>query len=211
MPIRILVVDDHTIVRDGLRAILTGDPLLRVVAEAGSGEAAVRLWDEHHPDVTIMDERLPGISGIDAILTIRKHHPEARFVVLTPSSVEDEIQRALSAGVQAYLFIDLVRTELIGAIHRIHRGERYIPAPVTDQLQERRALARPLSEEALTPQEIDVLRLAARGFSYEEIALMLSRSEYEVKRSLRSCIAKLGARNHSEAVTLATVRGYLNV
>jgi DNA-binding NarL/FixJ family response regulator len=211
MPIRILVVDDHSLAREGIRAIVAADPALEVVAEASSGEAAIQLWNEHRPDVTIMDQRLPGISGLDAILVIRHQYPEARFVVVTANGFQEHVQQAVSAGVQGYLFKELVRTELICAIHRIHEGESYYPEPVRRPFHAGRSSAEPEQDVVLTSRELDVLRLVAQGFSNKEIAAMLSLREFTVKSYVQSAIAKLGARDRTHAVTIAISRGFFNV
>lgn len=204
LPIRVLFVDDHTIAREGLRAIISHEADMTIVGEASSGELAIDLWSEVRPDVTIMDLRLSGLSGLDTIIAIRRQNPESRFIVLTSFEGDEHIHRALLAGVQGYLFKDLVRTELIAAIRAVHHGRRYIPAEVSDRLYE----ASPRVD--LTPREVDCLRVVAQGYSNKEIAASLGLSEFTVKGYVQSAISKLSARDRTHAVMLALQRGLLD-
>jgi DNA-binding NarL/FixJ family response regulator len=204
VPIRVLFVDDHTIAREGLRSIITHEQDMDVVGEANSGEAALQLWGDVKPDITIMDLRLPGMSGLDAIQAIRRQHPEAKFIVLTSFVGDEQIHRALLAGVQGYLFKDLVRRELIAAIRAVHQGRRYIPAEVSERLYEN------TPRVDLTPREVDVLRIVAQGRSNKEIATVLGISEFTVKGYVQSAIGKLNARDRTHAVILALQRGLID-
>jgi DNA-binding NarL/FixJ family response regulator len=204
VPIRVLFVDDHTIAREGLRSIITHEEDMDVVGEASNGEAALQLWNEVKPDITIMDLRLPGMSGLDAIHAIRRLHPEAKFIVLTSFVGDEQIHRALLAGVQGYLFKDLVRRELIAAIRAVHQGRRYIPAEVSERLYEN------TPRVDLTPREVDVLRIVAQGRSNKEIGTVLGISEFTVKGYVQSAIGKLNARDRTHAVILAMQRGLID-
>jgi len=169
-PIRIMVVDDHPVVRHGLVSFVQGKPGLAVVAEADTGEEAVRAFREHRPDITLMDLRLPGLSGVGAIGQIRKEFPDARFIVLTTYDGDEAIYAALEAGAFGYLLKSVVADELVSTIREVHAGKKCIPPDVAQKLVER------MFHPVLTPRELDVLRLVARGLSNKEVGAELGMS-----------------------------------
>ncbi len=204
-PIRLLTVDDHDLVRKGLAAILSTEPGIELVAEASTGTHAVRLYREHRPDVTLMDLRLPDQSGIETTRQIRSEFPEAKILVLTSYDGDQDIYRALEAGVRGYLLKEMVHTEVIRAIHVVHSGKRFIPPEVSQQLNGF------FPEVALTPREIEVLALVARGFGNKEVADVLGTATGTVKAHVQSILSKLGARDRTHAVTIALERGIIHL
>lgn len=204
-PISVLSVDDHELVRKGIAAILAAEPGFRLVAEAGNGADAVRLFAEHRPDVTLMDLRLPDKSGVETTLEIRRSFPEARIIALTSYDGDQDIYRALEAGVRGYLLKDMVHTEVIRAIQTVHAGKRFVPHEVSQSLYEF------FPELALTPREVEVLSLVARGFGNKEVAQMLGTASGTVKAQVQSVLSKLGAKDRTHAVTIALERGILHV
>ena len=199
--IRVLVADDHVTVREGLAAIIGRQPDMAVAAEAATGQAAVDLWREHRPDVTLMDLRMPVMDGAVAIAEIRRADPAARIIVLTTFDTDSDISRAIRAGAKGYLLKDTEREELLDTIRRVHAGETCIPPAVVAKL------AAGMSTESLTARELDVLRMLAAGRSNKEIAIKLSITETTVKSHLRSIFTKLGVLSRTEAVTVASRRG----
>ena len=199
--IRVLVADDHVTVREGLAAIIGRQPDMLVAAEAATGQAAVDLWREHRPDVTLMDLRMPVMDGAVAIAEIRRADPAARIIVLTTFDTDTDISRAIRAGAKGYLLKDTEREELLDTIRRVHAGETCIPPAVVAKL------AAGMSSESLTARELEVLRMLAAGRSNKEIAIKLSITETTVKSHLRSIFTKLGVLSRTEAVTVATRRG----
>ena len=199
--IRVLIADDHVTVREGLAAIVGRQPDMEVAAEAATGQAAVDLWRERRPDVTLMDLRMPVMDGAVAIAEIRRVDPSARIIVLTTFDTDNDISRAIRAGAKGYLLKDTEREELLDTIRRVHAGETCIPPAVVAKL------AAGMSSESLTARELDVLRMLAAGRSNKEIALKLSITETTVKSHLRSIFTKLGVLSRTEAVTVATRRG----
>jgi DNA-binding NarL/FixJ family response regulator len=205
MPIRILVVDDHDVVRRGLAAILSIEEDFEMVAEAKTAGEAIRLYREHQPDIVLMDLRLPDNSGIDAARAIRSEFEGARVIALTSYDGDQDIYRALEAGVRGYLLKDSVHTEVPRAIRTVHAGKRYIPGDVTDHLNEF------FPEVALTPREVQVLSLVARGFGNKEVADVLGTASGTVKMQIQSILGKLGAKDRTHAVTIALRRGILHL
>lgn len=203
--IRVLTVDDHELVRKGIAAILSAEPGFELVAEANNGEQAVRLFREHHPDVTLMDLRLPDTSGVDATRQIRSEFPDARIIVLTSYDGDQDIYRALEAGVRGYLLKEMVHSEVLRAIRVVHSGKRFIPAEVSQHLSSF------FPEVALTPREVEVLSLIARGFGNKEVADVLGTAAGTVKAHVQSILSKLGANDRTHAVTIALRRGIIHL
>lgn len=203
-PIRILVVDDHHVVRRGLVALINTEADMRVVAEGANGQQAVELFGEHKPDVTLMDLRLPVLSGVEAIKAIRQESPQARIIVLTTFDGDEDIYRALQAGAQSYLLKDMFLEELTDAIRKVHAGRRTIPPAVAARLAER------VGGPQLTERELDVLRLIVKGRSNREIAADLFISEATVKTHINSLLSKLGVSDRTQAATTALQRGIVH-
>jgi len=205
IPIRILVVDDHHVVRQGLVSMINKEPGLHVVADTGSGEEAVLLFRKHKPDVTLMDLRLPGISGAEAVAAIRGEYPHSRFIVLTTYDGDEDIYRALQAGAQAYLLKGMFREVLIEAVQAVHAGLRRIPPEVQARLDGR------MGSHALTSREVQVLGLIAKGKSNREIATVLSIGDGTVKWFVKNVLSKLGVNDRTLAVTTALQRGIIRL
>src|SRR3989441_5335838 len=199
--IRIVIVDDHPIVREGFGSMIATEPDMAVVAEARDGEEAQRLFRQHLPDVTLMDLRMPGLNGVDTIRAIRSEFPRSRFIVLTTYDGDEDIYRALEAGAQAYLLKDMLCDEILTAIRAVHAGQRRIPAAVGTRLAER------LSGLELSGREQQVLELVAKGKSNKEIATDLDVTEATVKGQLTNILSKLGVSDRTQAVITALRRG----
>lgn len=200
-PIRILVADDHHVVRQGLIALLNTVPELVVVGEAADGEQALAMFHEHKPDVTIMDLRMPKMTGVEAISAIRQANPGARIIVLTTFDGDEDIYRALQAGAKAYLLKDMLSDELVEAIKAVHAGKQRIPAVVAQRLAER------LGGPSLTSRELEVLKCIVAGRSNRDIGLDLKISEATVKTHINSILGKLGVDDRTQAATTALQRG----
>ena len=203
--IRVLIADDHVTVLEGLAAIIGRQPDMMVVAEAADGQEAVDLWTEHHPDVTLLDLRMPTLDGVGVIENIRKQDASARVIVLTTYDSDTEILRAIKAGTKAYLLKDARREELLDCIRKVNRGETCIPASLVEKL------AAGLSSESLTGRELNVLELLAQGKSNKEIGVNLYISETTVKSHLRSIFRKLNVLSRTEAITVASRRGLIRL
>jgi DNA-binding NarL/FixJ family response regulator len=203
--IRVLVADDHPVVRTGLAAVITQEADLELVAEAEHGGQAVALFAEHRPDVVLIDLRMPVMDGIEAIRAIIREFPAARILALTTYEGDADIQRALEAGACGYLLKDMLMTEVITAVRAVHRGERVIPPAVAARL----AQFTPRSD--LTEREIEVLGLVARGLSNKEVANTIGRTDETVKIHLKNIFAKLGVADRTEAVTQALTRGLIHL
>lgn len=203
--IRILVVDDHHIVRQGLVALLSTVSDFEVVAEAEDGTEAVALHRSLHPDVTIMDLRLPRMGGVDAIVAIRAETPQARFIVLTTFDGDEDIYRALQAGAKGYLLKGMNAGELTDAIRTVHAGKTRIPSVVAERLAER------VSGTELTTRELEVLRLIVQGHSNKEIGNQLHISEATVKTHINNLLSKLGVSDRTQAATTALQRGLVHL
>jgi DNA-binding NarL/FixJ family response regulator len=204
-PIRVLVADDHPVVRSGLAGVISGQPELQLVAEAANGKEAVDRFREHRPDVALMDLRMPGMDGVAAIEAINEEFPGARILALTTYEGDVDIHRALAAGARGYLIKDMLLTEVLTAIRAVHRGERVIPVAVAARLAE----FTPRTD--LTEREVEVLKLVARGLSNREVAGAIGRTDETVKVHLKNIFAKLGVADRTEAVTLALSRGILHL
>jgi two-component system, NarL family, response regulator len=204
-PIRIMVVDDHPIVREGFGGMIGTEPDMSVVAEARSGEEAILLFRQHVPDVTLMDLRMPGMNGIATMSVILREFPQSRFIVLTTYDGDEDIYRALQAGAWAYLLKDMLIDEILTAIRAVHSGERRIPAAVGKRLAER------MSGTALSARELDVLQLLGKGRSNREVAAELAITEATVKGHVTNILSKLGVTDRTQAVIIALKRGLIHL
>lgn len=203
--IQILLVEDQSIARLALHTIIDGRPEMRIVAETGTGVEAVALHRQHQPDVTIMDLRLPGMSGFEAISAIRRYAPAARILVLSNYEGSADVHRALHAGAMAYLTKDTGKEELIQAILSVHNGKRYLPSAIGTMLAEQ------LPGSDLTDREMDVLRLLAKGYSNRSISDALSIAENTTRIHVGRILDKLGVEDRTQAVILAIQRGLVHV
>lgn len=204
-PIRLLVADDHTVVRQGLVALLNTVSGFKVVAEAADGAEALERFDQHRPDVALMDLRMPKLGGVEAVTEIRRKHPAARIIVLTTFDGDEEIFRALQAGAKGYLLKGMSGDELIEAVRAVHAGKTRIPAPVAERLAGR------LGGPGLTSRELDVLKAIVAGRSNKEIAQDLVISEATVKTHINNILSKLGVADRTQATTTALQRGIVQL
>lgn len=203
--IRVIVADDHPVVRNGLAGVISQQPELELVAEAGNGRQALALYREHRPDVVLMDLRMPDMDGVSAIRAIRSEFPDARILALTTYEGDVDIHRALEAGARGYLIKDMLLTDVLSAIRAVHRGERVIPPAVAVRLAE----FTPRTD--LSEREVEVLRLVARGLSNRDVANVIGRTDETVKVHLKNIFTKLGVADRTEAVTLAISRGIFHL
>ena len=203
--IRVMVVDDHQVVRQGLVALINTEPGLMTVAEASDGQQAVELFRQHQPDITLMDLRLPVMGGVDATRIIRQEFPTARIIVLTTYDGDEDIYRALKAGAQGYLLKGVSFDDLLDAIRTVYAGARRIPAAVAERLAER------MAGQELTGRELQVLELIVKGRSNKEISTELSISEATVKSHINSLLSKLGVNDRTQAATSALQRGIVHL
>ena len=203
-PIRVLVVEDHNVVRQGLVALLKTVTDMKVVGEASDGKQAVDFFRQHQPDVTIMDLRLPLMSGVEAITAIRREFPAARVIVLTTFDGDEDIYRALQAGARGYLLKDMSGDDLMDAIRTVHAGKSRIPAAVAQRLADR------MIGPDLTARELDVLKLIVAGKSNKEIGQDLFISEATVKTHINNLLSKLGVSDRTQATTTALQRGIVH-
>ena len=203
--IRILTVDDHQLLREGIAAVLESQEDMMVVAEASNGREAVESFRRHRPDVTLMDLRMPDMSGIEAITAIRREFSNARIVVLTTYSGDAQAAAALKAGAAGYLLKNLVRKELIETIRTVHAGKRRVPPEIATEIAEH------VADDALTEREIEVLRRVATGQSNKLIAAELDIAEGTVKTHMKSILPKLDASDRTHAVMIALKRGILDL
>lgn len=204
-PIRILCVDDHPLVREGIAAIVRNEPDMLLVAEASNGHEAIQRFREHRPDVTLMDLRLPDIGGIDAMIAIRTEFADARIIMLTTFEGDVEIRRALQAGALGYMLKTMPRRQLVETIRRVHSGKKHIPPEIAAQLAEH------LSDESLSQREVDVLQKIAGGNRNSDIATLLFISEETVKGHVKHIMEKLGASDRTEAVAIGIRRGIIQL
>jgi len=203
--IRILTVDDHPVLREGIAAVLASEQDMILVAEASNGREAVEQFRAHHPDVTLMDVQMPEVNGIDAIVKIRKEFPDARIIVLTTYTGDAQAARAFKAGAFGYLLKNMVRKELIDTIRTVHAGKKRIPPEIAVEMAQHH------SDDALTLREIEVLREVAAGNANKMVAQLLHISEETVKAHMRSILSKLGANDRTHAVTIAVKRGIIEI
>jgi len=203
--IRILTVDDHPLLRQGITGAINVQSDMTVVAEASDGEEAIAVFRRSRPDITLMDLRLPKLSGIDAITAIRNEFPSARLVVLTTYGGDVQALRAFKAGAVGYLLKSMLRTELVDTIRLVHAGHRRIPPEIAAELAEH------ATDDALSPREIDVLRQVAAGNSNKIVAARLDLSEHTVKGHLKNILSKLHASDRTHAVMIALKRGILEM
>ena len=203
--IRILTVDDHPMLREGIAAVLEAEDDMELVAEASNGREAIEQFRAHRPDVTLMDVQMPEVNGIDAIVKIRKEFPDARIIVLTTYSGDVQASRAFKAGASGYLLKSMVRKELIDTIRLVHVGKKRIPSEIAVELAEHH------SDDALSKREVEVLRAVAAGNANKMVAQLLRVSEETVKAHMRSILSKLGANDRTHAVTIAVKRGIIEI
>ena len=204
-PIRILTVDDHRLLRQGIAGLVAVESDMRVVAEAANGREALQQFRAHRPDITLMDLQMPEMNGLDAISAIRGEYPEARIIVLTTYSGDVQALRALRAGARAYLLKDALDKELLDAIRAVHAGRKAVSPEVSFQLAEH------ATDDALTPGEVRVLRLIAEGRANKEIAASLSTSDATVKGQVQSILSKLGATDRTHAAMIGLKRGIIDL
>ncbi|HEY5929447.1 MAG TPA: response regulator transcription factor [Burkholderiales bacterium] len=199
--IRVLIADDHAVVREGLAAMINRQPDMRVVAEAPDGMEAVRQWSEQRPDVALVDLRMPRLDGVGFISQVRTLDPKARILILTTFDGDEDIYRGMRAGAKAYLLKDAPREQLLDCIRAVHAGDTFLPPNVAAKL------AAQVSEERLTDREQEILKLIAAGDSNKAIARKLNISEGTVKTHVKSVLFKLGATSRTEAAAIAARRG----
>jgi len=203
--IRVMVVDDHPVVRFGISAIISTQPDMAVVAQAVTGREAVELYRKHRPDITLMDLRLPEMSGVEAIRAIREHYPDSGIIVLTTYQGDEDIHRALTAGAQAYLLKGMSQDELVDAIRRVHSGMQYLPSPVLQ------TLARRPPNSDLSVRELQILELIVKGLSNKEIATSLGITEGTVKWHVNIILARLNVSDRTQAAVAALHRGIVEL
>ena len=202
-PIRILTVDDHPLFRNGIAALLATQPDMSLIAEASNGHEAIQQFRMHRPDITLMDLQMPDMNGLDALMAIRGEFPEARIIMLTTYSGDVQVMRAMKVGARAYLLKNLLDKELLGTIRAVHAGKKALSAEASYELAEHAA------DDALTPAEVDVLRLIASGNANKQIAAQLSITEDTVKGRVRSILSKLGANDRTHAAMIGVRRGII--
>jgi DNA-binding NarL/FixJ family response regulator len=204
-PIRVLAVDDHPLLREGIATLLAAQPDMKLVAEASNGREAIEQYRTHRPDVILMDLQMPEMNGVDAMIAICTEFPAARVIVLTTYTGDVQVMRALKAGARGYLLKNLLRKELLETIRLVHAGQKRIPPDVASQLAEH------ATDETLSAREIEVLRLVAGGNANKEIAAQLSITEETVKGHIKNILAKLAANDRTHAVTIGLKRGIIDL
>jgi len=204
-PIRILIADDHALIREGIAVLVATQPDMNLVAEASNGSEAIQQFRTHRPDITLMDLQMPEMSGFDAIIAIRSEFPEAKILVLTTYKGDVQILRALKAGAQGYLLKSMFHKELVETIRAVHAGRKALSPEASYELAEH------ATDDALTPAEITVLRLIAAGNANKQIADQLSITEETVKSRVKSILSKLGANDRTHAATIGVKRGIVEL
>jgi DNA-binding NarL/FixJ family response regulator len=204
-PIRVFCVDDHPLMREGIAAVVRNEPDMLLAAEASSGGEAVQRFREYEPDITLMDLRLPDMSGIDALIAIRTEFADARVIMLTTFEGDAEIRRALEAGAQGYMLKSMPRKQLVEMIRKVHAGKKQVPIEVATHL------AQFIGDEPLSRREIEVLEKIAGGNRNSDIATLLFISEETVKGHIKHIMEKLGASDRTEAVSIAIRRGFIHL
>ncbi len=202
-PIRILVVDDHPVVRAGVETLVAGQADMTIVAQATNGREAIQQFRSHHPDVTLMDIQMPEMNGLDALIAIRNESPEARIIMLTTYAGDAQVLRAIKAGAQGYLLKSALHRELLETIRRVQSGKKALSAEVSYEVAEH------ATDDALTPAEVRVLQLVAKGNANKEIAEQLSITEETVKGQVRNILSKLGAKDRTHAAMIGIKRGII--
>ena len=203
--IRVFSVDDHPLLREGIAAIINNQPDMQMVAQAATGSEAIQMFRQHQPDVTLMDLRLPDMTGIDAMIAIRTEFPEARIIMLTTFEGDVDIRRSLEAGARGYMLKNMPPKDMVEIIRQVHAGKKRIPAEVAAHLAEY------LGDDALTGREVDVLRHVASGNRNRDIAERLFISEETVKVHIKHIMEKLGASDRTQAVAIAVRRGIIQL
>jgi DNA-binding NarL/FixJ family response regulator len=204
-PIRVLSVDDHPLLREGIAALVNAEPDMKLVAEASNGQEAIKQFRLHRPDVTLMDLQMPGFNGIEAIIDIHNEFPNARIIVLTTYTGDVQVLRALRAGARGYILKGHVHRELLETIRAVHAGKKRIPPEIAAELADHAA------DDELSSREIEVLRLIASGNANKQIADQLSITEETVKSHVSNILSKLGANDRTHAVTIALKRGTIEL
>jgi DNA-binding NarL/FixJ family response regulator len=203
--IRVLAVDDHPILRQGIAGLIADESDMTLVAEATNGREAIQQFRTHHPDVTLMDLQMPEMNGLDAMIAIRAEFPEARIIVLTTYTGDVQARRAIQAGARAYLLKNSLHKELLDTIRAVHAGRKNLSPEVSFELAEHAA------EDALSPLEVRVLRLIAEGNSNKEVAARLAATEDSVKGHVRNILSKLGANDRTHAAIIGVKRGIIEL
>jgi DNA-binding NarL/FixJ family response regulator len=201
--IKVLAVDDHPLLREGIAAVIQGEPDMQLVAEATNGQEAIESFRRYRPDVTLMDIQMPGMNGIEAITAIRSEFPSARFIVLTTYQGDVQALRALKAGASGYLLKNMLRKDLLDTIRAVDAGKRRVPSIIAANLVDH------LADDALSMREIEVLQRVAAGSSNKVIAAQLVVSEATIKGHMKNILSKLGANDRTHAVTIALRRGII--
>ena len=203
--IRVLSVDDHPLLREGIAALIGNQSDMQLIGEASNGREALEQFRKHHPDITLMDLQMPEMSGVDAISAIRGEFPDARIIVLTTYAGDFQVSRAFKAGARGYLLKGMLRQELLETIRAVHAGQKRLSAEVAAEIAEH------ATDDILTPREIDVLRLIAEGNANKEIAGKLSVTEETVKGHVKNILAKLGVNDRTHAVSIGLKRGIIDL